>query len=203
VSDAGEDLFSAFVRGAGLDPAGLKQSNNAETMESYGRLLRIVVEGMMEVLMARASLKSEFRVPLTTIRPVENNPLKFSPNADEALRILFMSRNGGYLPPEAAVAEGFEDVKSHQMAMVAGMQAAFNKMIVRFKPEAIQQLEEADGVRAALKSVNRKSRLWDAYCGFYREMTQDATASFQKLFGDEFARAYESQIQRLVKSRRE
>ena len=195
------ELLLAFLRGAGIDPAGVAQTGSVEMMESYGVLFREVVQDLMEVLMARASLKSEFRMPLTTIRSVENNPLKFSPTVDDAMRNLFMSHGSGYLSPVESVREGFEDIKSHQMAMVAGMQEAFRDMLQRIKPESFED-SEAGGVRGALMSVNRKSRAWDAYCEFYKKVTRDADSSFQTLFGEEFARAYEEQVQRLNALRR-
>ncbi len=201
VQGATGDMFAAFLRGAGLDPASVGQVDSIAAMEGYGALFREVVQGLMEVLMARASLKSEFRMPLTTIRPVENNPLKFSPTVDDALRNLFLSHGSGYLSPEESVREGFADIKCHQMAMVAGMQAAFREMLLRFEPESFDDKEKG-GMRAALMSVNKKSRLWDAYCEFYKQVTRDPDSSFQTLFGEEFARAYEEQIRRLSDLRR-
>lgn len=195
------DLFASFLRGAGIDPATVTQASSAEVMESYGHMFREVVKGLMEVLMARASLKSEFRMPLTTIRPVENNPLKFSPSVDDAMRNLFTSQGGGYLSPVESVREGFEDIKSHQMAMVVGMQEAFRDLLKRLEPESFQENEKG-GMRGALMSVNRKSRAWDAYCEFFSKVTRDSDSSFQTLFGEEFARAYEDQIQRLTALRR-
>ncbi len=45
-------------------------------MEAVGRSYRLMVEGLIDVLRARSSLKGEFRMQQTMIRPVENNPLK-------------------------------------------------------------------------------------------------------------------------------
>ena len=193
----GDDQFAAFLRGAGIDPAAMGQVNSTEALQSYGALFREVVQGLMEVLMARASLKSEFRMSLTTIRPVENNPLKFSPSVDDAMRNLFMSHGSGYLSPVESVHEGFEDIKCHQMAMVAGMQAAFKDMLQLLKPERFEESGKG-GVRASLVSVGRNSRAWVAYCEYYTNVTRDVDSSFQTLFGEEFARAYEEQIKRLT-----
>ena len=33
---------------------------------------------------ARAEVKNQFRVNITTLKPLDNNPLKFSANADDA-----------------------------------------------------------------------------------------------------------------------
>jgi type VI secretion system FHA domain protein len=191
----GAELFTAFLEGAGLDPQRVRQPDMAAAMRDYGMLFRVVVQGMMEVLMARASLKSEFRMPLTTIRPVENNPLKFSPGVDEALYNLFVAQGRGYLGPVDAIQEGFTDIRNHQMAMMAGMQAAFRELMEIFNPDKFDK-DAKTGMRMAL-SINRKSRAWEAFCEFYEQAVRDPDSSFQNLFGENFALAYEDQIRRL------
>src|SRR5690606_26240470 len=47
-------------------------------------ILAIVVDGVMEVLRARAEIKNTFRLPVTIIQRSENNPLKFAATPDEA-----------------------------------------------------------------------------------------------------------------------
>ena len=59
----------------------------------------------MDVLRARASLKGEFRMAQTMIQPVENNPLKFAPNVEEALLLLLRSGNQAFMPADQAIAE--------------------------------------------------------------------------------------------------
>ena len=189
------ELYAAFLAGAGLDPQRVQPVDINQAMHDYGMLFRTVVQGMMEVLMARASLKSEFRMPLTTIRPVENNPLKFSPGVDDAMYNLFVAEGHGYLGPVEAIQEGFTDIKHHQMAMMAGMQAAFRELLEIFHPDKFDR-EARAGMRVGL-TLNRKSRAWDAFCEFYDQTARDADSSFQNLFGENFALAYEEQIRRL------
>src|SRR5215472_3469302 len=110
------DLLNAL----GLDPARVQPA----IYEQLGLIMRIVVQGMIEVLQSRADVKNNFRMPMTSIRPVENNPLKFSLNAEDALHNLFVKHNPGYLGPRESFEEGFQDLAFHQMAMVAGIRAA-------------------------------------------------------------------------------
>src|SRR6185437_4208832 len=49
-------------------------------------IFRVVVDGVMDVLRARAEIKNTFRLPVTIIQRSENNPLKFAPNHEEALQ---------------------------------------------------------------------------------------------------------------------
>ena len=58
---------------------------------------------------------------MTHFRPADNNPLKFSANVDDALHNLLVKRNAAYLAPVEAFADAFEDLRNHQIAMLAGM----------------------------------------------------------------------------------
>ena len=67
-----DDRITALFKGLGVDPDRV----SPETFAELGEILRIVVQGMIEVLQSRTEVKNNFRVPMTTMRPVENNPLK-------------------------------------------------------------------------------------------------------------------------------
>ncbi len=96
----------------------------------------------MDVLQARANIKSQFRLPMTRIGATENNPLKLSPNVESALHTLLVQRNPGYLPTVQAFEDAFNDIRNHQMAMLEGMRAAFKSMLESFDPERLdEQLE--------------------------------------------------------------
>ncbi|HFD87270.1 MAG TPA: type VI secretion system-associated FHA domain protein TagH, partial [Gammaproteobacteria bacterium] len=74
-----------FLRGAGLDDDAIADTMTPDTFYIIGKILRTTVQGTMDVLLARAKIKSEMRLDVTTIRAGKNNPIKFSFNVDEAL----------------------------------------------------------------------------------------------------------------------
>ena len=186
-----------FFQGAGLNNVSIPEDHAPVLMTAVGRMFREIVQGIMEVLMARSSLKSEFRMAMTTVRPIENNPLKFSVDVEEALRALLTKQGPGYLAPEDAVHEAIIDIKGHQMAMMAGMQAVFRELLRRFDPEAVERAAGKGGTFGGLLSAARKAKCWDAYAQQYRDTAFAAQDHFQRLFGEEFTRAYEEQIERL------
>lgn len=51
------DLLQAFLRGAGLDQLRPDSAQAEAQMESIGRSYRLMVEGLIDVLRARSSLK--------------------------------------------------------------------------------------------------------------------------------------------------
>ena len=187
-----------MLRIAGMDDASANQAATPELAAIIGRLLHLFVEGMMEVLKARAEIKSQFRVPLTRIRPVENNPLKFCVDVQEALHGMLVKPGEGFQSPLEAFDEAFSDIKAHQMAMMAGMRAAFDNMMQRFDPEQLQEQFDNELRRSRVFQHLNKSKYWDMLAERYEEMTRDADDNFHRLFGEEFARAYEEQMQRII-----
>ncbi|ROM47897.1 type VI secretion protein [Pseudomonas poae] len=185
------DLLQAFLRGAGLEQLRLDKADACAQMENIGRSYRLMVEGLIDVLRARASLKGEFRMQQTMIRPAENNPLKFAPNADEALLLLLRHGNQAFMAPDAAVRDSFDDLRAHQLAVMAGVEAAIKHLLTRFEPS---QLEERMGKPAGLSSLfngSRQAQYWQQFTELYSNISREAQEDFQDLFGREFSRAYE------------
>lgn len=196
---AGADQQGVVVMlmAAGLDQASAQAAATPENLTVLGQILGVTTQGLIDVLSARAAVKSQFRVPMTMMRPVENNALKSSANATEALMNLLVNQNPAYLGAVDSFAEGFEDIKAHQMAMMAGLRAAFDSMLDRFDPEELGKRFDKRKSKSMLR-LSGSSKYWDMYKTLYEDMTQDADANFQRLFGEEFARAYEEQMQRLT-----
>ena len=151
----------------------------------------------MEVLRARGEIKGEFRLQQTTFKPRENNPLKFSVNVEDALHNLLVKRNAAYLSTPAAFEDAFADVRSHQLAMLAGMRAAYDSMLARFDPAALAAQFDARPGRKLSIGIGAGGRHWESFNEYYKEVTRDRDDCFRRLFGDQFARAYEEQLQRL------
>jgi type VI secretion system FHA domain protein len=188
----------AVLEGAGLQTAPV----TAEFARSFGEIFRVVVSGVMDVLRARQQIKDEFRMRLTQFRAADNNPLKFSANVDDALHNLLVKRNAAYLEPVEAFEDAFDDLRDHQIAMLAGMRVAFESMLAHFNPEALQEHFDHQLKRSALSSMTARLRYWDLYRDRFDEMAKDTESTFRRLFGEEFAKAYEEQLKRLKADRR-
>ena len=150
-----------MLAGAGLDPANV----TPELARTFGQILRVVVSGVMDVMRSRQQIKDEFRMRMTRFRPAENNPLKFSANVDDALHNLLVKRNPAYLGPVEAFEDAFDDLRNHQIAMLAGMRVAFESMLAEFDPDRLQQEFDRQlgkgsgaGEAALLGSVSGKAR---------------------------------------------
>ena len=192
LEQSARDLLGAL----GLDPA----SVGPDVAAQLGAIVRIVIQGMIEVLRARGEVKSNFRMPVTSVRVIENNPLKFSLNADDALHNLFVKRNPGYLGPLEAFREGFEDIAFHELAMLAGIRAAYQSMVGKFNPAHLEETYTSNLRRTSVLPIGGRTKLWDMYCAQFGNIEKDSEASFQLLFGEEFAKAYHKQLERLSRA---
>ncbi|WP_338574240.1 type VI secretion system-associated FHA domain protein TagH [Pseudomonas canadensis] len=185
------DLLQAFLRGAGLDQLRLDKAQAEAQMESIGRSYRLMVEGLIDVLRARASLKGEFRMQQTMIQPAENNPLKFAPNADEALLLLLRHGNQAFMAPDLAVRDSFNDLRAHQLAVMAGVEAAIKHLLSRFEPAQLEERMGKPGGLSSLFNGSRQAQYWQQFTELYSNISREAQEDFQDLFGREFSRAYE------------
>jgi FHA domain-containing protein len=193
------DLLNAFARGIGLSKFNPPDGMTPELMEHIGRMLREAVKGTLELLIARAATKREVRADITMIVSKYNNPLKFSPDVDFALTQLLLpqSTSTGFMKPDEAMRDAYDDLRAHQLGFVVGMQAALASVLKRFTPD---ELEARLTNRSLLDSVlpgNRKAKLWDLFEQRYNDISREAEDDFHSLFGREFLKAYAAQIEQI------
>jgi type VI secretion system FHA domain protein len=184
------ELAAAFARGAGLRT---EVAVTPEWMEHVGALLRATAEGTLALLQSRAVAKRHMRAEGTHIAARQNNPLKFSPDATEALtRMLQRDASPGFLDPVSALHDAHRDLLVHQVAMVAGMRAAVFELFARLGPEAA---EDAEGPAQGLSRLQllRAAALWRRHCLQHAELLEHLDDDFESIFGREFLRAYEAQ----------
>lgn len=190
------DLLRAFLEGAGVSTLELKTEEAPQMMHQLGAVMREMLSGMIQALNERAKLKSDFRMAMTMIRPTENNPLKFCASPEEAIAVILKGRGPGYMAPVDAVQESFADITAHQLAMMAGMQAAVNGLLQRFDPKTLEQSFQSSLIDTLLPGM-KKAKCWELFNATYQEISREAEAHFQALLGDEFGHAYETQMDRL------
>ena len=194
--------LETILTGAGLRNIDVPDAAVPVVLRLIGQLLQEAVKGTMDSLKARASIRQEMRMNLTVIRRAENNPLKFSPTVEEALTHLLAPRSQGYLPPRQAMREAFDDLNIHQVATMAGMEAALKHVLNRFDPDTLQaRIREKAGLESLLP-MNRKAKTWELFTKLYGDIARDAELDFNAVFGKAFTQAYEQHVQRLQAAKR-
>lgn len=193
----GEEASSlaAMLEGAGLHDVTV----TPELARSFGQILRVVVAGVMDIDRTRQDFKHEFRMDHTRMQRVGNNPLKYSASVDDALHNVLLKRGDAFIGPVEAFQEVFDDLRRHQIAVLAGLRVAFESTLAAFDPARIEA-EVDRSAKGPLPNVLPKSRYWDQYCEKSQEMAADPETTFRKLFGEALAEAYEEQVAQLQRS---
>lgn len=190
-----------LIDAMGLDSSRMTPAEMDDINQMAGEMIREVVEGMLQVLRSRASIKNEFRMNVTTIQPVENNPLKFSVNVDDALENMFVKKSNAFKKPVEAFREGFQELGEHQIAMIAGIRHGFEQMFTRFNPTELEKHFNRQGKGGGIPGM-QKVKYWTSYSDFYARYVDNMDASFQQLFGSDFVNAYEDQLRKLKATRK-
>jgi FHA domain-containing protein len=192
------DWARALQEGLGVATGDFKP----EHAQRVGELLRAMTRGTLELLTARMVAKRELGAAATQLRTRENNPLKFSPDVDAALSHLLGPSERGFLAPQVAVTEAFDDLRAHQVALLAGMRAALDTVMSRFDPGALEQRLAPGGALENLIPANRRARLWSAYGEEYARIVSEIEDDFDALLGRAFLKAYQAQLQALEVDRK-
>ncbi|MDN6887687.1 type VI secretion system-associated FHA domain protein TagH [Variovorax sp. CAN2819] len=191
-----DELLAAFLRGLASTHQP-PEMLTAGLMERIGSMLRSATEGTLQLLLTRQEFKREVRAEVTMIAAQANNPLKFSPTVEVALAHLLGPGVRGFMPPEAAMRDAFNDLRAHQFGVMVGMRAALAHVIARFEPAELEKKISAKTALDALFSANRKAKLWDQFVSLYGGIASEAEDDFHSLFGKAFLEAYEEQMARL------
>jgi len=186
---------------AGIDPRKISPGREKQYLVTAGRLIRLAIGGLLEVLNSRAKVKDQLDLDQTGMEPGENNPLKFATDVDQALDALLFYRGIQYLPAMDAVSEAYVDIQAHQRAIVAGMKAAFDEQLANFDPERLQARFDKGLKRGALKGLSNPAKYWDLYREYYDSTQKRSERQFDEVAGRVFAEAYKLEIQRLAKLR--
>ncbi|WP_336693662.1 type VI secretion system-associated FHA domain protein TagH [Delftia acidovorans] len=186
-------LAAAFMEGAGLNPAKTHFEVTPEFMRTFGEALRIAVQGTIDLLAARSEIKREFRAGVTIIATGANNPLKFLPNSEGVLMQMVHQTFPGFMKPLPAMQDAFQDLHVHQLALMAGIRAAYAEALTRFDPTELERRTETNpGLLDKLLTNGRKAALWDDYKHNFDVLRRHAEDDLMAFSGRTFVEAYEN-----------
>ncbi len=195
---AGSDrrLINMFLAGAGLSPDDLDIEDHDEFMQQAGASFANLISGLIQLLSARSTIKDAARIERTILGADGNNPLKFARSTGEGLLAILNTPDAGFLTPEVAIRQGFQDLQEHEMALLEGMQVAVKSLMQRFDPENFEQTLEAENAFATLVAGGRNSKCWKTFKARYKEIASEAERDFLGAVGRDFAEAYERNVHR-------
>jgi FHA domain-containing protein len=196
-------LVNAFLEGAGVPAIDVPDVSDEEFMRRVGAMLRASIDGAVDLISARASTKREVRADVTMIVSRGNNPIKFAPDGEAAAMQLLGTPFPGFMPPIDSMQDTYDDLRAHQIGVIAGSRAAFANVLQRFDPQSLEDKLGAGGVLDSLMPNARKAKLWSLYTELFREILKQAEDDYGTLFSEAFRRAYEEEVERVRSEKRD
>ena len=184
-------FLAAFCEGAGL-PADFASTADSEAFaRELGRSMRVISQELMSMLQDRASAKQFTKGGERTMMGAEeNNPLKFMPDATQALEVMFLKPRQGYMAGGKGIETALSDVRLHQMAVFAAIQPALLKLLEDLAPESI----DAD-TGGGLLGGSGKRKAWDTYVERWDAKVEENENGMLGAFLKHFAESYMAAVQ--------
>ena len=184
-------LLDAICKGAGLPLGSLAHADPQRLGEEIGKCLRIATEELMALLGARAAAKQFVKSSSRTmIGGLNNSPLKFKPNATEAMTTMFTQKSESYLGSTASFQQGFDDIKRHQTAVYAAMQPALARLLEDLSPESIEE-RATGGIMSS-----KKARAWETFVERWDAKTHPYENGMLDVFLAYFSDAYDETVKK-------
>jgi len=111
---------------------------------------------------------------------------------EQALLKMLTPGNAGFKPAPDAMREALNDIKVHQLALIAAIQVALTRVLEQIDPKAL----EARLGPSVMHIVpgGKKVQLWEAYEALHAEIAEEIAEDFRGTLGQAFAEAYEKYI---------
>ena len=159
-------------------------------MHNLGAVYQQMVLGLGDLLSERTTVKNEYRMVRTTVRPEGNNPFKWSPPSLVAVDLL-RSNQPGFLKGPTAVKDSFEDIKKHLLCVLAGLRAAVSSTMTTLSPENVES--RLSGAGFALGG-SKAARAWAEFVRLHAEVRKQADDNPDSQINRDFRTAYERQL---------
>ena len=178
-------FIAAICQGAGIPPASL-QGDPVQLGQELGRSLRIATEGVMALLAARAQAKTFVKSSSRTMMSYDaNNPMKFLPDASQAIDAMFFNKRQGFTDGVGGFEDAMKDIQSHQAGIYAAIQPALAQLLDDISPEAIEKRSDK-GIIGSKRAAN-----WDKFVERWDAKTLHHENGMLDVFLAYFAEAYD------------
>lgn len=174
----------SFFQGLGVDPGTMSKAE----LESMGRLVRLLVLGVLDLHASVTGVKQDLRSEdRTMVATKDNNPLKTSWPAETKLKYLFGGRIAavGFISAERAIREVLVDLVAHNNASAAAARAAIEGTLRDVAPATLKAKLLGEGTK-----LFEGTRAWDAYSKWYEEQGADMQKWAQRQLDRHFTEAY-------------
>tara|TARA_R110000868_G_scaffold158036_3_gene385831 strand:- start:87607 stop:88830 length:1224 start_codon:yes stop_codon:yes gene_type:complete len=130
-------------------------------------LLLCSVENMRAAMHKREERQRELNADSTWFKLSNNNPLKFSTDASEAIAKMILNDTGGYLKGDEAISECFSDLEDFENNLFDAAGKAVQHQLTKFSPKQVDNILQGGEKRGIFAG---KVRDMKAFAKYYHEV---------------------------------
>jgi len=184
--------LSPLSKGMGYDLSRYDQPGVNMLLQEVGEALAAAVEKLQGLMSAQDEAGPiSRRLSDTKIHPHEDNPLRFSESAEEAVKLLFDRTNPVQLTAASAIAETLDQVRNHQRMTEAAVDAALELVFMSLSPEFMRQRFSAYASSRKEQADLSPQWCWGMYEKYFEELKSDRQSGLRKMFWQIFDRHYD------------
>lgn len=195
---AGAEFIRRFAEGAGLEPEVIAMRDAGDLAETLGMLIQICAGNVSQLLLARAQAKSAMRSANHTMIQLQgNNPLRWAPTPQDAMRLMFGRPTPSYVDACNAFEKSFQTLKNHEMDTFAALQEAIQALFGDLDPAVVERSLGGDGKKGGLFGGDRalKARLWDEFVSRWKTKAGAFDSGMFGAFMRAFGEAYDRKVE--------
>ncbi len=194
-AEAGAEFIRRFAEGAGLEPDAVATRDAGDLAQMLGMLIQICAGNVGQLLLARAQAKSAMRSSSQTMIQLQgNNPLRWAPTPQDAMKLMFGRPTPSYIDACNAFEKSFQTLKNHEMDTFAALQEAIQTLFGDLDPAVIQRSLDGGGKKGGFFSNDKalKAQMWDEFTARWKTKTgafdSGMFGAFMHVFGDAYDR---------------
>lgn len=190
----GDAIVRAFCEGVGLNPADYSAANAEHLVRELGAVVQLATREIMTMLQDRAAVKQFTKGGERTMRSATgNNPMKFLPDAQQAIETMFLRPRDGFMTGQDGFRNALNDIRRHQTAVFAALQPSLAALLSGLSPDEIE-----DSAGSGLLGGASKSKLWEAFVERWDAKAETGEHGLLDAFLIAFAKAYAEAVGQAV-----
>lgn len=179
-------ILRAFCEGAGLNPTVYQDADAEVLARNLGAVVQSATREIMTMLQDRAAVKQFTKGGDRTMRSATgNNPLKFLPDAEQAVEAMFLKPRDGFMEGPEGFQNALSDIRNHQSAVFAALQPALASLLSGLSPDEIE-----DSAGSGILGGASKNKLWEAYVERWDTKAEAGDHGLLDAFLAAFAKSY-------------
>ncbi len=188
-------ILIILSRELGIPLGEIPEDELSDVLADIAMTLRTAIAGINGFYSDQLSGNTGAAMARANVHAIEDNPLRFSKDANEALRVMFLERHDVHLAPQAAVRDSLDQMELHNSSIRQSVDEGLENLLHAFEPENLERRFASYRRKDEdMDEVARDAWYWRTYKAYIQEMSNQRQQGLSRLFWEVFQNAYQEQM---------